>query len=588
MKQILLRGGIPLVAMTALTGCIDDNYDLSDIDTTSQFKVNDLVLPFNLDPITLGDIIEIKDGEQIKEITVNGKTFYAVQESGSFKSDPINIPGFHTDAPQLAPATLEFQLGGGSRNATKAPANALTLGIKNPINKQVVYSASNIDSSIKEITDLFTDDLSIALDFTASPEVVQLADVELTDLTLDLPKGLTVESIVPETGSYNDGRLIIPSLKLEDGKALLYLKATAINLPANNSGIDYESHTLNLSTEVNIESANLVVTPKDDAPADLPSEVSLDIDYSISPLDVTAVSGKIQYLLEGDALKISPISLSNIPDFLSGDGTNLILANPQIYLSVNNPVADEQLGYQTGLQLTAIRENGEDKVFNLDNGYFRVGFDKGPEGPYNFCLSPDMPANVPSAYANPEHVAFSDLGYVISGNGIPQSIDIKLVEPQVYEQDVTAFALNQNLEALSGEWEFLAPLALKDGSDAKIVYTDVVDGWGSDDLDKLTIERLEVNMNVTNATPLAAVLTGYPIDRNGNQISGVTIDGAEIPGGANGTPVTLHISGAVKNLDGIRFTATVTPADGNALSPDQSITLSDIKAKVSGNYTTDF
>lgn len=34
-----------------LTSCIDDNYDLSDVDTTSRINVNDLVLPVNIDPI---------------------------------------------------------------------------------------------------------------------------------------------------------------------------------------------------------------------------------------------------------------------------------------------------------------------------------------------------------------------------------------------------------------------------------------------------------------------------------------------------------------------------------------------------------
>lgn len=585
MKQILLRGGLPLLAMVTLTGCFDDNYDLSDIDTTTEIKVKDLVLPFNLDPVTLSDIIEIKDDEQIKEITLNGQTFYAVQESGTFKSDPINIPGFHTDAPSLEQAKLEFKLGNASHMAAHAPANSITLGISSPVEKEVTYSAQNIDAAIVEINDLFTDNLSIALDFTASAEVTGLADVELTDLTLSIPQGLTIEKIIPENGIYKDGHLFIPSLKLEAGKALLSLKASAINLPANNSGIDYANHSLNLSTKVDIESANLVVTSKSDATVALPNEVSLDINYTISPLDVTAVSGKIRYELEGDALNISPISLSSIPDFLAGDGTNLILSNPQIYLSVNNPVADEHLGFQTGLQLTAIRDNNAGKTFSLDNGYFRVGYDNGVAGPYNFCLSPSMPANVPETFANPQHIPFSDLGYVISGNGIPQSIDIELVDPQVYEQDVTAFALNQNLDALSGKWEFLAPLAMAEGTDAKIIYTKTVDGWNDDDVDAITIQTLEVSMNVTNGTPLAAYLTGYPIDKSGNQISDVTIEGADIPGNAQNAEVKLHITGEVKHLDGITFTATVTPAKGEALSPNQSITLSNIKAKVSGDYT---
>lgn len=588
MKQILLRGGLPLLMTVTLTGCFDDNYDLSDIDTTSEFKVKDLVLPFNLDPVTLGDIIEIKEGEQIKEITLNGETFYAVQESGDFKSDPINIPSFTAPAPNLQPASLGFELST-PQGAAKAAENGISLPLKNPILRDFKFTSTNVDPSILELNDIYADNFNIAIHFKASSSIMQLADLELSNIKLDIPKGITIEEIVPMGSNYNNGSLSIPSLPLDgNGEATIMVTASAINLPAIGATLNNTNHTLDITTEVNINDAVLLVSPKSNNESNVPGNVSIDINYTISPLVINAVSGKIRYQLEGDALKISPISLSSIPDFLSGDGTNLILANPQIYLSVNNPVAENKLGFQTGLQLTAIRDNEENKVFSLDNGYFRVGYDKGINGPYNFCLSPNMPTNVPSDFSNPSWEPFSNLGYVISGNGIPNKIDIKLIDPQVYEQSVERFELGKSLDALTGKWDFIAPLAMAEGTDAKIIYTDVVDGWGSDDLDKLLIQKLEVNLNVTNDTPLQAVLTGYPIDKNGNQINGVSIEGASIPGGANNTPITLRITGEVKNLDGIKFTATVTPQNGNAISPTQSITLSNIKAKVSGNYTTDF
>ena len=108
--------------------------------------------------------------------------------------------------------------------------------------------------------------------------------------------------------------------------------------------------------------------------------MTLNVNYSISCLAANAVSGKIRYMLEGSAMNISPISLSDIPDFLAQDGTDLILANPQIYLSVNNPVANENLGYQTGLCLTAHRNNEAPKEFTLDNEYFEVGYNKNVDG----------------------------------------------------------------------------------------------------------------------------------------------------------------------------------------------------------------
>ncbi len=247
-------------------------------------------------------------------------------------------------------------------------------------------------------------------------------------------------------------------------------------------------------------------------------------------------------------------------------------------------MANENLGYQTGLCLTAHRNNEAPKEFTLDNEYFEVGYNKNVDGPYNFCLSPQAPENVPDGYANPQHVAFTSLSNVISGNGIPASIGIELVEPQVYEQNVIHFELGRNLNALEGNWEFIAPLAMKNGSDSKIIYTETKNGWNDDDVDAITISTLELSMTVSSTLPLSAHLSGYPIDINGNQISGVTIEGAEIPANAQDTPLTIRITGEVKHLDGITFTATVKPDSDKALSPSQTLTLKNIRAKVTGNY----
>ena len=86
-----------------LTGCIDNGYDLTDIDTTSEIKVNDLTLPVNLAPVTLSDIIAVGENEddKVKEVTINGKTFYAVEETGSFSSDPLHRPFLGGARPHL-------------------------------------------------------------------------------------------------------------------------------------------------------------------------------------------------------------------------------------------------------------------------------------------------------------------------------------------------------------------------------------------------------------------------------------------------------------------------------------------------------
>ena len=73
----LLTGTSALLAI-GLTACVDDNYDLSDIDTTTRVSINDLVVPANIDDVTLGDIITFDEESRIRAVTIDGKTFYAL------------------------------------------------------------------------------------------------------------------------------------------------------------------------------------------------------------------------------------------------------------------------------------------------------------------------------------------------------------------------------------------------------------------------------------------------------------------------------------------------------------------------------
>ncbi|MDE5807745.1 MAG: hypothetical protein K2H76_06475 [Muribaculaceae bacterium] len=112
MKQNLLKTCVPLSAALLLSGCIDNKYDLSDIDKTTQINVNDLVIPVNVDAVKLDDIITIDDDSKIKIVNLNGTEVYAVSETGDFNSDDINIKGFRAEKPEIGDAHLTFELRG--------------------------------------------------------------------------------------------------------------------------------------------------------------------------------------------------------------------------------------------------------------------------------------------------------------------------------------------------------------------------------------------------------------------------------------------------------------------------------------------
>ncbi len=80
MKRYFLAA-TPIAAMLLLTGCMDDNYDLSNIDTTSEVKVNGLVLPVNVKPVTLSIDEEGGITEEVDPAT--GKKIYAYTDRKS-------------------------------------------------------------------------------------------------------------------------------------------------------------------------------------------------------------------------------------------------------------------------------------------------------------------------------------------------------------------------------------------------------------------------------------------------------------------------------------------------------------------------
>ena len=88
MNQKLQKIFLPALALASLTlsGCIDDKYDLSDVDTTIGIQVSNLTIPVNLDAITLSNILSLDDGSVIKD--VDG--YYAVLINGDFTSSDIS------------------------------------------------------------------------------------------------------------------------------------------------------------------------------------------------------------------------------------------------------------------------------------------------------------------------------------------------------------------------------------------------------------------------------------------------------------------------------------------------------------------
>ena len=114
----LLRFAIAMVAGgIVVAGCVDENYDLSNIDGTAELQVKDLVLPLNIDEIAMKEFIGIEDTGHIR--VINGE--YVLIESGSYESDSITVPEIVAKSPNIAPVYSKIKLIDNSKSLKDYP-----------------------------------------------------------------------------------------------------------------------------------------------------------------------------------------------------------------------------------------------------------------------------------------------------------------------------------------------------------------------------------------------------------------------------------------------------------------------------------
>ncbi len=562
-----------VAAFIALTSCVDDKYDLSDVDTTAKISVENLTLPVNIDPITLKSIINL-DTENPDAALKEIDGVYAVLKGGTFSSSNISIEA----------VTLKGMAGDPIRSIIATGAGGQTLppgmSVSIPVSTDEIdfaYSSDAVPREILEIDNIsgpFA--ISLSIDFGTLGSISRF---EIRNAVFKMPKGLRGEA---SHGAYNPstGEISIPSYNVTDGRMIVTLDCTGLDYAASGAVYDAATGSARLTGEVGLLSGDMIVDGAD-VTGLLPAEISTITSFTISDIYVEKFSGTIRYDITG--VDISDVSLDDLPDIFTQDGTAIKIVNPQIYLNIVNPLAPYGLEATTGMSITGYFD-GEPPFYGkpclLDApGYFTVS----SAASSDYLLSP-KPASPYPGYNNPLHVPYTSLSTVLFGDGLPKSLTIDLVDPQVFPQTVVDLPLGRQLGVVEGRYDFLAPLAFEEGS--HVIYTDIEDGWNDDDVDAITIEELVLTTTVSSDLPFSLDFTGHPIDIDGNQINGVNIEGANIPANAREVDVTIRVTGKVTHLDGIVFTATGrVPADmTQPLSPAQHIDCKNIRAKVSGYY----
>lgn len=604
-------------AGTMTVSCVDNNYKLSDLDTTVGVNVNSLTIPLNVDSLVLDQVLDLEENSKVQKQTLSdGTEIYAIVEEGSFESKKIDIPGFTTESPDIEPITAtltrDTQIKIRRRKGNTRDGIA---SVNYPISAKDLTSfkaSGNVDKSIKGIDKIGVDaDFGTSIDVSNNPDLLdKIKSISFEDLIVDMPKGLEgkIEVAVGShkediTKCYNkeSGQLDLTTykenygkefeLKVESGKLDFNAHIDAIDVKKAGTDIKFEDGKFEINSSVSVKGD--VVVYGDEVLAeegftleDLPKDIKYECAPTLSEIKVSEFSGTIQYDIED--INIDPISLNDIPDMLSQDSTNIKLANPQIYLRLNNPLAKNNIYAEAGLKMIASRKDGSNKNIELENK-LNLG------NAYNvFCLTTKgemSKGDLHPDYKDAVNQKFNNFSDILSGtgaNGLPDNINIEVVEPQIPEQPITKFELDKSIDKVEGTYLFYAPLALKDES-SFIIYQDTLDGWYDDTLDKLSINKLNVKANVNSEVPLNLELSFSPIDVNGKKIKNIKSNTVKLNATKKIQPVNINLEGDIKNLDGIIVRAKLIGAKGGqAIAPSQNISFKNLKIAVTGNYVDEF
>lgn len=646
MTSKLLKTGALFAPFLLLTGCVDTSYDLDNVDMTTELKITDLTIPVNIDPVTLGDFFKPNEDDDIKEIVLGGKKVYALTKTGDFNSDDIEIATVSMTSPALGYSEEFFNIlptGGltSNKKAARLPnvdleSIAPSFGIE-AMGKDIDYSADDVDKAIKAVKNakvyevdasgnFVKDYIEFTIDLKTENTSNFLDQILFTDLVIMCPKGLALDNggkvlnfpVSDAVGKYNpaDGKLEIKSLRLPATGGKITLRTNVLDLAdCVVTKVNDDKNKFTFSSQLKVlKGGKMKLIPKmPDDLSQIPNKILVHADYDLSKhVCINSVSATIEYTLED--MNIDPVELDDLPDFLDSDETNLVLASPQIYLNLNNPVADINLqDGGKGLKPTMSihfrpeRENGVPNETYAPSEPLVLYADKGVSGPYNYVLAPQAcELSVPEGYEQPKRINFDGMRYLLGVQnpvngvaGLPKLINIDIDSPKIPTTAVENFPLGSKLNGVTGKYELLAPLAL--GNKSLIIYSGNND-WDNSDMDDVNIEKLAITCDAVSHLPVSANLSIKLIKKyseNADDIKyfteadGIKIDsGVNLPSESNGSiriGVTMSKGIKMSDIKGIEYYAKLWVDNNESpLAPDQKIVLSNVKATISGSYTTNF
>ena len=579
-KNFFFGIGCLALASCLLSACVDDKYDVNDMDMTIG-STSDLALPsLSTDSILLknimdlgeDDIIKVKDGEF--RLVTSGQANMTETEVNEITISKPNIEAVHTNV-QL------------NTNGNPARYRAVA-GVPDETFAYTITEQNKAFFEVNETSNVISEDL-VDVDAVAFKEGIVLKStlnltfsnggdfikkIHLQNLSLSTPKDLSFEKAeltYTQNGqsrtnqvSISDGLVSISGendVVVDAGKPV-YLALTLDMAEVNGNGISFVNKKIEINSLFkfngtfaikseefeNLSAAQLQQIQDNGIASVIPQEVAFDIVSAFSD-NISVV--RVDAIAQKAVSEPEPIVLDNMPNFLKDESVKIVLNNPPFIIEWNNPFP---AGSVVNPDAAAVKNNLTIESVKGDEVIARklatlTGI---PSGKSILVLA-DAPATaeVPARYAsyNRINVVVENLNELLMT--IPDKICINFAPVTIALKDLVPGQYNTQVDYCVD-----TPLEFLGGS--KLIYEDVEDVEDDmDDASDFDAKAIEIQANVVTNLPMDLTLSVDALDRNGRSLKGGVIDVNDVVVGAHKGDISETTTQAV--------VINITPREGHSI-----------------------
>lgn len=595
------------VVSCMFVSCMDDKYDLDDVDLTLGTS-SDLTLPSSgTGEILLKNIMDLEEDGVVQ--SVDGE-YYLVEDGNadvpSVTIDPISIQRPVLNEISTDIEVDEFTSGARTANAAGGRFIQIVPGVEidaTPYRYTIKpedeahYDINESSGLIaKEVVSLesvrFVDNttLDATIKIVFDKEHKFINKVHLDNLKLSIPKGLHVAhaEFVHWTDINATERETVSAVKTDNENGVIYLTETdestivdedhVIDIfitfdraVVGNEGFTFENNEVLLKGQFDID-GTFRLEPTDFNLDELTDEqkqaVIRDRNFdAIRPKHIT-FTGNAEFdndilvnsfagVVKTEVGDIAPIELNDMPDFLNEPDVCLDLQNPAFFVKVKNTMPSDA---KTSIVLRSVYEDGTETVEIRTQ---ELNIPKEKEVVFCLACDPDN-AVVPKAAKAGEidYTQYEKIGVKVEDLGkllwkLPKEIQVEVADVTIDTDNMPTPTAAPETYDFGVDYKVYTPLEFAD--EFKLVYQGTEEGIGEDltDVDKLDTKAMRIDATAITNFPLNLTLSVDALDCYDNSLKRDVINVGDI------------VISAHKGEEGYSeqpITLTISPKEGHSIS----------------------